>query len=102
VPAESERLRRRLSRRDLWFLAALAAAALLAVVAGLLAAGHARARVGGCVEFSHPNFTGGATYRYCGAQALSFCRRDPAPAPPLVAQCARIGVRRLPPRRAGG
>jgi hypothetical protein len=102
VPAESERLRRRLSRRDLCFLAALAAAALVAIVVGLLARGQAPARPRDCVEFSHPNFTGGATYRYCGSQALSFCRRAPAAAPSLAAQCARIGVRHLPPRRAGG
>lgn len=98
MAAESERLRRRLGRRDRWFLLLVAAAALVAIAVGLVAAGHGPRSRTDCVAFSHPNFTGGATYRYCGRQALAFCRHTPAPSPALVAQCARIGVR----RRRGG
>lgn len=97
MPAESARLNRRLSRRDRWFLGLLAAAALVASAVGLAVLGHSQRPAADCIEFSHPNFTGGATYRYCGTRALGLCRDSPVLAPALVTQCLRIGVRRRAP-----
>ena len=51
----------------------------------------------GCVVFSKPNYTGGATYRYCGSQATSFCRTVSAAADPNVAaKCAALDLRTRP------
>jgi hypothetical protein len=90
VPAESERLRRRLGGRDRWFLG-LVAGALLATIAVAFIIGDHGSRVDGrCVEYSHPNFTGGATYVYCGAAAKAFCRRSASRGEGVAAQCERL------------
>ncbi len=98
MPAESERLRRRIGARDRLFLGLVAAALLAGIVVAVLASRHGGGAGGGadCVSYSHPNFTGGATYRYCGADAASFCRRFAGDDRRVVAQCARLS---LPMRR---
>jgi hypothetical protein len=98
VPAESERFRRRLRGRDWWFLGLVAAVALAAIgVPVLLGHTGGSGSDAGCVTYSHPNFTGGATYRYCGAQAALFCRGVSAAADPgIAAKCAALGLRTRP------
>ena len=101
MPAEGERLRRRLGRRDRLFLG-VAAVALVAVIAVLLLAGPRSGSNAGCVSYSHPGPTGGATYTFCGRRARRFCRsaaRDHGAA--AVAACERLGLRVGPGRAAG-
>ena len=101
MPAESERLRRRMRGRDRWFLGLVAGAALAGIVAALVLSRHDGAsQDAGCVVYSHPNFTGGATYRYCGREAAAFCRRTVVTQAQLASQCERLGLTlRARPRR---
>lgn len=107
MPAESERLRRRLGSRDWMFLGIVAAAIAAAAAIGLLVSARGGGAGARCVVYSHPNFTGGATYSYCGPAARVFCRSSGRPASVLV-QCRRLGylptgagVSRPPPPAAG-
>jgi hypothetical protein len=100
VPAESERLRRRVSGRDRLFLGLVAGALIAATVTGFLVSRHApdSGPPKRCLQFSHPNFTGGATYKYCGAAAVAFCRHSASQFEGVVAQCERLGFLRKPRR----
>jgi hypothetical protein len=93
VPAESERLLRRLGARDRLFLGLVAGAMLAGVVAALIFGNGSQSNAG-CVVYSHPNFTGGATYRYCGDRAAPFCRHGAAAhGESVIVQCERLGLR---------
>jgi hypothetical protein len=97
MPAEGERLRRRLGRRDRLFIGLVVVLAVVGVAVALLVGKGAQSNAG-CVVYSHPNFTGGATYRYCGPKARPFCLRSAAArGPGVIAQCERLG---LPVRRS--
>jgi hypothetical protein len=74
VPAESSRLRRRIRRRDRWFIAVVACAVLCATAAAVVLSGSPATRDGSCVSLIRPGFMGGQTVTYCGARAVSFCR----------------------------
>lgn len=76
MPAESERLRRRVRTRDRWFLGLAAAAAVAAAPAGVLLSRHESAAGPGprCVSTIRAGFMGGETHTYCGADAVAFCR----------------------------
>lgn len=91
MPAEVERLQRGLGRRDRRFLAALFLAGLvLAPAAAVLHHGGRASRIDApCVAVAHAGVLGGGTYRYCGAAAVSFCRRF-AGDEGAVAACARL------------
>jgi hypothetical protein len=65
LPTESARLRRRVRPRDLWFIG---------VVSGS-GSTDPRSSGGGCVSTIEAGFMGGQTHRYCGAAAVTFCRR---------------------------
>jgi hypothetical protein len=93
VPAESDRLRRRIGGRDRLFLGLVAGALVAATVTGVLVSRHApqSGPHERCLQFSHPNFTGGATYKYCGAAAVTFCRHSASQFQGVVAQCERLG-----------
>ena len=103
MPAEVERLRRRLGRRDAAFLSVVAAALIVASIVGVLASGrHGQGGpVGRCIEYNHPNFTGGATYTYCGARARVFCRGRTARSAGLLPRCTELGFTRYVPTRDG-
>ena len=93
MPAEAERLKRGFGRRDRRFLLALCAAGLVfAPAAAVLQHGGGRApRVGApCVSVAHAGVLGGGTYHYCGAAAVSFCRRFAADDDVAIA-CGRLG-----------
>jgi hypothetical protein len=100
VPAEVERLRRRLGRRDAAFLSVVAAALIVASIAAVLASGR-HGPAGRCIQYNHPNFTGGATYTYCGARARVFCRGRTARSAGLLPRCAELGFTRSVPIRGG-
>ncbi len=94
MPAESERFQRRIGARDRWFLGLLACALLLCAVGAFLLVGdgsssRADAR---CVSTLRPGFMGGATYKYCGKDAVAFCRRSAGGDRQLASQCARLRV----------
>ena len=101
MPAEGERLLWRIGRRDRLFLAVVAVALVGGVTAALLV-GPGSGPGAGCVSYSHPGPTGGATYTFCGRRAARFCRsaaRDHGAA--VVAACERLGLRVGPGRAAG-
>jgi hypothetical protein len=104
VPAEVERLRRRIARRDQWFIGLVVASAVIAIVIALVVGGHGSTNGSStrCVSFSHPNFTGGASYKYCGQAAVVFCRHPVPSEAAILAQCERLGLRpkRTPVPRA--
>jgi len=50
-----------------------------------------------CVSTRRPGFKGAATYRYCGKDAVAFCRRSAAGDHQLASQCARLRVRARKP-----
>ena len=67
MPAESERLRRRVRRRDVWFIGAVALLAVaLTPVAVLLSGGH-DATPQGCTTVIRAGFMGGETHIVCGS-----------------------------------
>jgi hypothetical protein len=90
VPAESERLRHRLGSRDRLFLGLAAIGTVAGIVIAFLIS-HPGSNAG-CVLYNHPNFTGGATYRYCGPKAAAFCRRAGPGDAGIAAQCGRLGL----------
>lgn len=94
MPAEADRFRHRVGRRDRWFLGALAAAAVagLLVAAALALQREPSARNTTCVETTRAWIMGAITIRRCGADAAAFCRRY-SDDEKIAAQCERIGVR---------
>jgi hypothetical protein len=99
VPAESRRFQRRIGARDRWFLGLLACALLLCAVGAFVLIDHgssssADAR---CVKTLRPGFMGAATYKYCGKDAVAFCRRSAAGDRQLASQCARLRVQARKP-----
>jgi len=92
VPAEANRLNRRLRARDRVFLAAIACALVLLVPLGiLLAERNSNAPAGHCVTELRASIMGGATFKFCGAKADAECARAAASDSSLAAQCRRIG-----------
>jgi hypothetical protein len=68
MPAESERLRRRVGRRDIWFIGAVAALVVaLAPVAVVLSERGNHAPPAGCRTVVRAGFTGGETHVVCAA-----------------------------------
>jgi hypothetical protein len=104
VPAEAIRLQRRLSARDRWFIVILVAATLGATVAtvvvGRFGDASAAASRTGCVSITRASWMGSATLRYCGADAVSYCRKTgvgqfAAGHPESITRCREAGL--LPP-----
>lgn len=99
MPAETKRLQRRITPRDRWFVAVLACAALVGTPAAVLLSAHS-ARPGadaGCVTTVRASIMGGATYKYCGASAVTACRQFASEDKTLAARCEALGF--LPHRQ---
>ncbi len=98
MPAEARRLRRRITRRDRWFIVAVVSAAVVATPTAVLLSEHGSTRGtdARCVSTIRAFIMGAATFRYCGADAAVACRRFASRDSGLAAQCERIG---LAPRR---
>ena len=101
MPAEAIRLQHRLASRDRWFIAILVAATLIggvaAIVAGRLGGGATAASATGCVSITRASWMGSATLRYCGADAIAYCRTTgigqfAAGHPESIAACRRAGL----------
>jgi hypothetical protein len=104
MPAEAIRLQRRLGARDRWFIALLAGAILIGTFATIVigrVGTDSPAKVGsGCVALSRASWMGSATIRYCGADAVTYCResqpgQSAAGHAESVARCRAAGI--LPP-----
>lgn len=101
MPAEAIRLQRRLAPRDRWFIAILVAATLiggvLAAVADGIGGGSSAASGAGCVTVTRASWMGSATLSYCGADAVTYCRKTgigqfAAGHPESIAACRRAGL----------
>jgi len=94
MPAEAARLERKVGRRDLRFLAALACAAVVGAPVAVLIARHdskPEPRTGAaCIDAPHAGVLGGGAYHFCGAQAVAFCRRF-ASEDSVAAKCEELG-----------
>ena len=79
MPAEAIRLQRRLGARDRWFITILVAATLIATIAtiaiGRVGDDSPAASGAGCVSVDRASWMGQATLSYCGADAVTFCRK---------------------------
>ena len=96
MPAESERLQRRITRRDRWFLALLALLALIGTPSALLLRlhdSHPNTNVR-CVTTIRASIIGGATYKYCGADAVAACRQFATEDKAFAAQCEQLALTR--------
>ncbi len=94
MPAEAARFTRRIGRRDRRFLAALGgvAAAGIAFGAGFAAHGSSSTPRGGCVTLDQAGVMGGGTWRFCGADAVTFCLQHAAESKALADRCRRLGT----------
>ena len=94
MPVEAHRLRRRITRRDGWFIGLLAVVALVVMAWGIMlsASGPSASARAGCVATLRASIMGGATTRYCGVDAVTACRELAPDDAELAAQCDRIGV----------
>jgi len=103
VPAESERLQRRITGRDRWFLALLAVLALAGAPGTFLLLSHGARPSTDCVTTMRASILGGATYTYCGANANTACRQYATGDKALAAQCQKLSAtqRRLEGRSTG-
>jgi hypothetical protein len=102
MPAEGQRLYRRLGRRDRFFIGIAVVLAAAGVVIALLV-GNVSQSNAGCVVYSRAGFTGNETSRYCGTKARAFCRDGAAAAGTgVVAQCVRLGLSVGRPAGNGG
>jgi hypothetical protein len=93
VPAEAARLNRRIGQRDRRFLAALAGAgaASAAFATFFVLHGAAATTRSDCITFDQAGVMGGGTWHFCGADAISFCRRHSAESSTLTDRCRLLG-----------
>jgi len=96
VPAESKRLQRRITRRDRWFLTLLALLALIGTPSAVLLRSHDShpSTDAGCVTTIRASIIGGATYKYCGADAVAACRQFATEDKAFAAQCEQLALTR--------
>jgi hypothetical protein len=94
VPAESERLQRRITGRDRRFLALLAVLTLAGTPGAVLLLQHGShpSTDAHCVTTMRASITGGGTYRYCGAHAVAACRQFATGDKALATQCEKLGL----------
>jgi hypothetical protein len=90
VPSESERLHRRVGRRDRWFVGIVALATAVGTPLAIVLVGHGSAAPAGCVRTLEPGFMGGQTGTYCGKRAAAVCRARADADASLAAQCRRL------------
>jgi hypothetical protein len=65
MPAESERLRRRVRRRDVWFIGAVALLAVALIPVAVLLSGGRHPPPAGCTTVIRAGFMGGETHLVC-------------------------------------
>jgi hypothetical protein len=67
VPAESERLRRRIRPRDVWFIGAVVLLAVALIPVAVLFSGGRHAPPAGCKTVIRAGFMGGETHVVCAS-----------------------------------
>jgi hypothetical protein len=92
MPAEVQRLERRLRKRDVRFLAALGSLAVVGTVAGVVgvARGSDPAGPATCITYAAPGVMGGGEWHLCGTQAHAFCTAHAVASRSLIEQCDRL------------
>jgi hypothetical protein len=82
--------------RDRWFLALLALLALAGTPSAvlLLPLGSRPSRDARCVTTMRASIIGGATYKYCGADAVAACQQFATEDKGLAARCEKLGLTR--------
>ena len=91
MPAETQRLQRRLGTRDRVFLALFGVAAVAgSTVAIVMADPGGITLKAGCVSQTQAYTMGAATGQYCGTYAVTFCAKAAATDKSVAAQCARL------------
>lgn len=98
MPAESERLQRRITQRDRRFLALLAVLAFVGTpsAALLLRDGWHPRTDARCVTTVRASIMGAGTYKYCGANAVAACRQFASDDKGLASRCEELGLLRRP------
>jgi hypothetical protein len=96
MPAEAARFRRRLARRDWWFIAVIAIATVVVTAGSILFSDGAAGRSAqkGCFSLERASIMGAATTTYCGADAARFCRKAPAGDGEIASKCDALGLKR--------
>jgi hypothetical protein len=91
VEGQWDRVNVPLRSHDRRVLAVMAALTAIAVIGGIVFALMKPAKSNaGCVSFTVPASVGGATIRYCGGKAKTFCATKGVPAA-AAAECRRLG-----------
>lgn len=93
MPAESIRFHRRIRPRDRWFVALVACATLVGTPTAVLLSSESSGAGAGCVTTIRASVMGGATFKYCGADAVAFCRQSGAGDKGTASQCEALGTR---------
>jgi hypothetical protein len=95
MPAEAIRLQRRLGTRDRWFIGLLTLAVLIGIAAALAVDRFSSSDASaddGCVSITRASWMGAATYKACGADAATFCRRSAAGDKEIAKKCREEGL----------
>ena len=89
MPAETQRLQRRLHRRDRLVIATVLAATGITIAGALFVSNNGATRGSAqCVTYDDAGVLGGGTWHLCGTAALRYCRQQPKPR--TAAQCATL------------
>lgn len=89
MPAEAQRLQRRLHRRDRLVIATVLAATGVTIAGALFVSDNDANRGSAqCVTYDDAGVLGGGTWHLCGIAALRYCRQQPKPK--TAVQCATL------------
>jgi hypothetical protein len=95
MPAEVIRLQRRLGARDRWFIGLLLVAMVVGTAAALALGRSSSSDASandGCVSVTRASWMGAATFKACGADAATFCRRSAAGDKEIAQKCKEEGL----------
>jgi hypothetical protein len=94
VPAEAQRLERRLGRRDRLIIATILTATGIAVAGALFVhEENPHPSSAHCITYDDAGVMGGGTWHLCGRAAVAFCRRQVGDMTGLADECARLRQR---------
>jgi hypothetical protein len=91
VPAEAQRLERRLGRRDRLTIATILTVTAIAVAGALFVHDeNSNPSSTQCITYDDAGVMGGGTWNLCGSTAVAFCRQHLANGTGLADKCARL------------
>ena len=88
MPAEAQRLKRRLGRRDQLIIATILAATGITTAGALFAHSDNPHRSASCINYNDAGVMGGGTWHLCGTNAIRFCKQQPKPS--TAAHCTTL------------